>query len=94
MSMRTQLVQYGQRRVNRRLLRTAPWIGGILALATLGMTIRRKGFWRGTVDTMLDFIPFVGGAKNVAEIARGRDLIPDRPSYGRRGRTISVDMPH
>jgi hypothetical protein len=31
------------------------------------------------VDTVLDFIPFVGGAKNAAEIVRGRDLIADRP---------------
>jgi hypothetical protein len=28
----------------------------------------------------LDFIPFVGGAKNLAEAARGRDFIRDRPN--------------
>ena len=28
--------------------------------------------------TVLDFIPFVGGAKNAAEIVRGRDFIADR----------------
>jgi hypothetical protein len=32
----------------------------------------------GAVDTMLDFTPFVGVAKNLAEAARGRDFIPDR----------------
>ena len=41
--------------------------------------LRRKGVFRGTMDTALNFIPFVGGAKNVAEAVRGRDFFPDRP---------------
>ena len=49
------------------------------SLATLGRTIGRKGVVRGALDTALDFIPFVGGLKNAAEIARGRDFFPDRP---------------
>lgn len=76
--MTQQLVQYGQRRLARRMLRAAPWVGGIVALATLGAAIRRKGPVRGTVDTALDFIPFVGGFKNAAEVMRGRDFIRDR----------------
>jgi Pre-toxin TG len=70
--------QIAQRRLARRLLRTAPWVGSLVALATLGAAMRRKGALRGTVDTALDFIPFVGGVKNAAEIARGRDFIRDR----------------
>ena len=62
----------------RRLLRAAPWLGGVIALATLGAAIRRKGAFGGTLDTALDFIPFVGGVKNAAEVARGRDFIRDR----------------
>ena len=77
MSIRRQLLQFGQRRVTRRLLRAAPWIGSVLALATLGAAIRRKGALRGTVDTALDFTPVVGGIKNVAEVMRGRDFIGD-----------------
>jgi hypothetical protein len=57
-----------------------PWIGGIVAVATLGSAIRRKGLIGGTVNTVLDFIPYVGGAKNLAEVARGRDFIRDRRS--------------
>ena len=30
------------------------------------------------MDTALDFIPFVGGVKNAAEVVRGRDFIRDR----------------
>jgi hypothetical protein len=53
-------------------------VGGLVALATVGAAIRRKGLLGGTVNTVLDFIPFVGGAKNLAEMARGRDFIKDR----------------
>jgi hypothetical protein len=79
MSMSRQVVQYGQRRLAKRMLRAAPWLGSVIALATLGAAIRRKGPLRGTVNTVLDFIPFVGGVKNAAEIVRGRDLLRDRP---------------
>jgi len=44
----------------------------------VGQSIRRKGAIGGTVDTVLDFIPWVGGVKNTAEAVRGRDFIPDR----------------
>jgi hypothetical protein len=79
MGMGKQIVQYGQRRIARRLLRAVPWLGGVVALMTLGSAMRRKGVLRGTADTALDFIPGVSGVKNVAEIARGRDFFPDRP---------------
>jgi hypothetical protein len=46
--------------------------------------MRRKGFLGGTVDTALDFIPFVGAAKNMAEVGRGRDFIPDRAAPSRQ----------
>ena len=78
MSISRQVVQYGQRRVTRKLLRAAPWVGAVVALATLGTAMRRKGAVKGAIDTALDFIPFVGGIKNAAEVARGRDFIQDR----------------
>ena len=58
--------------------RSLPWIGAAIALLTLGSAIRKKGLLRGVIHSGLDAIPFVGGAKNVAELARGRDFIPDR----------------
>jgi hypothetical protein len=80
MGIRTQLSQNARRRITRRLYRSVPWIGGVLALVTLGTAVRRKGLLGGTIDTALDFIPFVGGAKNLVEAGRGRDFIPDRPT--------------
>lgn len=79
MSITRQAVQYGQRRIARKLLRAVPWLGGLVALGTLAAAIRRKGPIRGSVDTALDFIPVVSGFKNAAEIVRGRDLIRDKP---------------
>jgi hypothetical protein len=78
MTMTKKLSQYAGRKVTRRLMRSVPWIGGILALATIGSAIRRKGFLGGSLDTALDMMPFVGGAKNLAEAGRGRDFIRDR----------------
>lgn len=40
--------------------------------------MKRKGVFAGALDTTLDAIPFVGGAKNVCEAIRGRDFIPER----------------
>jgi hypothetical protein len=61
-----------------------PFIGSVIALITLGGAMRRKGFLGGTLDTALDFIPFVGTAKNLAEVGRGRDFIPDRVARARQ----------
>jgi hypothetical protein len=73
-----QLSRYAVKRMQKRLIRTMPWIGGAIALLTLGGAIRRKGFIGGTAHTALDFIPFVGTAKNLVEVRRGRDFFPDR----------------
>ena len=56
-----------------------PWIGTAVALATVLATMRRKGFFRGALETGLNAVPILGAAKNVAEIVRGRDFISDRP---------------
>ena len=61
-------------------MRSMPWIGGAIALVTLGGAMRRKGMFGGALDTALDFIPFVGAAKNIAEARRGGDFIRDKPA--------------
>jgi hypothetical protein len=77
----THLKQYAGRKLTRRLYRSVPWVGGLVALATIGAAIRRKGFFGGTIDTALDMIPFVGGAKNLVEAGRGRDFIRDKARF-------------
>jgi hypothetical protein len=80
MAITRQLTQYAGHRLTKRLYRSIPWIGAFFALATIGGAIRRKGLVGGTIDTALDFTPYVGGAKNLVEAGRGRDFIPDRRS--------------
>jgi hypothetical protein len=76
-------MQYGQRRLTRKLVRAVPLLGAVVAVATITRAMRRKGMLGGVVDTALDFIPFVGGAKNAMEVVRGRDFIADRPGATR-----------
>jgi len=65
------------RGVIRKALKPIPIIGtGAVVLLALG-TIRRKGFFRGSADVMLDIIPVVGFAKGVVEAFAG-DVIPDK----------------
>jgi hypothetical protein len=78
MGITQQALQFGQRRIARKLLRAVPFLGAVVALVTVGRAIRRKGMIGGTVDTTLDFIPYVGAVKNTAELVRGRDFIADR----------------
>jgi hypothetical protein len=78
MSIGQKVTRWGGARLSRRLRRSIPVVGGIIAAATIFSTIRRKGVISGTLDTGLNAVPFVGALKNVAEIIRGRDIFPDR----------------
>jgi hypothetical protein len=71
--------------MSTRLRRSVPIIGTLLAVAAVAATMRRKGVISGALDTGLNAVPFVGAAKNVFEVARGRDIFPDKyPVRGRR----------
>ena len=78
MARTQQLGRFAGRKIARRMSRSIPYIGAAIALVTLTSAIRRKGFVRGLIHSGLDAIPFVGGAKNMAEMARGRDFFPDK----------------
>lgn len=78
MAHANQLRSYAGRKIARRLTRSLPWLGAVIAVATLASAIRRKGMVRGAIHSALDAIPFVGGAKNLAEVVRGRDFFPDK----------------
>ena len=79
------LVRWGGVRLSRRLSKSVPVIGAVVAIATIVGTMRRKGMIGGAFDTALNAIPFVGAAKNAVEIARGRDFFPDRRPHAPRG---------
>ena len=78
MAIQQQALKYGQHRLAKRLGRSMPWIGAAIALISLGAAIRRKGVVGGSLDCALNAVPFVGACKNLAEVVRGRDFIPNR----------------
>mgnify|MGYP003580564027 CR=1 FL=1 len=78
MTIQQQALRYGRRRLLKRASRSIPWIGTAIALLTIGSAIRRKGVLRGSLDSALNAIPFVGGLKNAAEVARGQDFLRDQ----------------
>jgi hypothetical protein len=65
--------------LSRRLSKSLPFVGAAIAAATVVATMRRKGLISGAFDTGLNAMPGVGAAKNIIEVARGRDFFPDRP---------------
>jgi len=83
MTMSRQVMQYGRARLARRLFRSVPVLGAVVAVFTIRAAIRRKGFARGVADSALDATPVVGAAKNLYEMARG-DIIPDRSARVRQ----------
>jgi hypothetical protein len=78
MAVARQIGQYARGRVIRRLSRSMPWIGGVVAIAAIGAAVRRKGLFGGALDTALDATPGVGAVKNVFEAIRGRDFVKDK----------------
>jgi hypothetical protein len=71
--------------MSRRLSRSLPVIGAAIAVVTVASAMRRKGVISGALDSMLNAVPFIGAAKNVVEVARGRDFFPDRFGSGVNG---------
>jgi len=81
MTVARQISQYARGRIVRRLARSMPWIGAVVAIAAVGTAVRRKGLFGGVVDTALDAVPGVGAVKNAIEAVRGSDFIKDKPVY-------------
>jgi hypothetical protein len=82
MGVTKQIGQYARGRIIRRLSRSMPWIGGLVAIAAVGAAVRRKGLLGGTLDTALDAVPGIGAVKNAVEAIRGRDFIRDKTVAG------------
>ena len=70
---------FGGAHLGRRMARSVPYLGAVVVVFTIGAVVRRKGLVGGLLDAGLDAVPFLGAAKNLAEVVRGRDLIPDLP---------------
>ncbi len=85
MTMTQKIARWGGARMSRRMSRSLPVIGAAIAVVTVASAMRRKGVISGTLDSVLNAVPFVGAAKNAVEVVRGRDFFPDRFGPGVNG---------
>lgn len=76
-SLQRKVVQAGGWRLVRRVAKSIPYAGTVIAVGLVGYDIRRKGMVNGILNSGLDAIPFLGAAKNALEFFTG-DLIPDK----------------
>ena len=78
MAVGNKAMRWAALRGARRMSRSLPLAGTLIAMATLAGVVRRKGLLRGGLDAGLTAVPVVGALKLAAETLLGRDLIRDR----------------
>jgi hypothetical protein len=69
----------------RRVAKSVPYVGTVMAIGFVGYDIKKKGFVKGVINSGLDAIPFVGAGKNLIEFFTG-DLLPDKRESGKNGK--------
>ena len=76
-SIKRKLVHAGGWQVAKRVAKSVPYVGTVMAIGLVGYDIKRKGVVKGVLNAGLDAIPFVGLGKNIVEFFAG-DLLPDK----------------
>ncbi len=71
------VIHAGGWQVAKRIAKTIPFGGTAVVIALVGTDIKRKGIFKGLVNSGIDAIPFVGLAKNAVELVTG-DFIRDK----------------
>jgi hypothetical protein len=69
----------------RRVVKSVPYLGTFMAIGFVGYDIKKKGVFKGVLNSGLDAIPFVGMGKNLVEFFTG-DLLPDKKDSGKNGK--------
>jgi hypothetical protein len=77
------LLHAGGWQVAKRVAKMVPFGGAAIAVVLVGSDIKKKGVFKGVINSGIDAIPFVGLAKNGVELFTG-DLIPDKLQNRRR----------
>jgi len=77
LSLKQKLIHAGGWQVAKRVAKSVPYVGTVMAIGLVGYDIKRKGVVKGIANAGLDAIPFVGLGKNVVEFFTG-DLLPDK----------------
>jgi hypothetical protein len=76
-SLKRKLVHAGGWQIAKRVAKSIPGVGTVLAIGLVGFDIKRKGVVKGVLNSGLDAIPFVGLTKNAVELFTG-DFLPDK----------------
>lgn len=64
-------------RVARKVGKSVPLVGTAVVIGLMGYEIKKKGLFKGVVNTALDATPVIGTAKNVIELFTG-DWLADK----------------
>lgn len=72
------VVHAGGWMIAKRVAKSVPYVGTVMAIGLVGVDIKKKGVVKGVLNSGLDAIPFVGFAKNAVEYFTG-DFFPDKP---------------
>ena len=83
-SLKRKIVHAGGWTVAKRVAKSIPYVGTVMAIGLVGYDIKKKGVVKGVLNSGLDAIPFFGLGKNVVEFFTG-DLIPDKPVDQQKG---------
>jgi hypothetical protein len=76
-SLKRKAVEAGGWQVAKRVAKSVPYLGSLMAIGLVGYDIKKKGVVKGVINSGLDAIPFVGTGKNIIEFFTG-DLLPDK----------------
>ena len=76
-SIKRKLVHAGGWQVAKRAAKMVPFGGTVVVVGLWGHDMKKKGVVRGTINSGIDAIPFVGFAKNAIELFTG-DFIADK----------------
>jgi hypothetical protein len=85
------LVHAGGWQIAKRVAKSIPPFGTVLAIGLVGLDIKNKGLVKGVVNSGIDAIPFVGLAKNAVEIFTG-DFIPDKDRSKLRKPSVKTEI--
>lgn len=88
LSLKRKVVHAGGWAVAKRVAKSIPYVGTMMAIGLVGYDIKRKGVVKGVINSGLDAIPFVGLGKNVVEFFTG-DLLPDKEPTAKK--TVKKD---
>ncbi len=77
LNLKRKIIHAGGWQVAKRVAKSVPYVGTVMAIGLVGYDIKRKGVVKGILNSGIDAILFVGLGKNVVEFFTG-DIFPDK----------------